>query len=232
MYKEHEQLDSISDNLTLWKYMDFLKFVNILTTNQIWFNKIKCFEDVYEGTYPIANKAQRAEIYDGDPPPQCIYDTTEEYERQRLYVLCFHNNEFESAAMWSLYAKDGGIAIKTTGEKLKKCFQNEQKNIYITPVTYIDYEKDFLPERNAFYLGTHKRKSFSHENEIRCMYFNQGEFLDNTGVYININVLELIEEIYISPYAPAYMLDTVKTLVNTFGYDIPVIKSPLYTLNK
>lgn len=230
MYKEHEQLDSISDSLTLWKYMDFLKFVNILATSKIWFNKIKYFEDIYEGKYPTANKIQRAEIYDGNPPPQYVYDETEKYARQRLYVLCFHNNEFESAAMWSLYAKDGGIAIKTTGEKLKKCFQDEQKDIYITPVTYIDYKKDFLPEGNVFYLGTHKRKSFSHENEIRCMYLNQGEFLDNFGMYININVSELIEEIYISPYAPAYMQDTVKSLVTTFGYGIPVMKSPLYTI--
>ena len=40
MYKEHEQLEAVLDDIVLWKYMDFLKFVNILTTNQIWFNKI------------------------------------------------------------------------------------------------------------------------------------------------------------------------------------------------
>ena len=232
MYKEHEHLETVLDDIVLWKYMDFLKFVNILTTNQIWFNKINCFEDVYEGTYPVANKALRDKIYNGDPPPQCVYDTAEEYERQRLYILCFHNNEYESAAMWNLYANNAGVAIKTSGKRLKNCFNNELKNIYITPVDYIDYERDFLPEGNAFYLGTHKRKSFSHENEIRCMYFNTGDVLDDKGQYINIDVTELIEEIYVSPYAPEYMADTLKVLVKKFGHNIPITKSPLYRLNK
>lgn len=232
MYAEHGHLETISDELTLWKYMDFSKFVNILTTNQIWFNKIKYFEDVFEGTYPTANKEKRVEMYDGDLIPQRIYDTAENYQRERLYVTCFHNNEYESAAMWSLYGKDVGIAIKTTGERLKKCFNKEEKNIYITPITYIDYEKDFLPEGNLFCLGTHKRKSFVHENEVRCLYLNQKQFIDNKGERINIDVLELVEEIYISPYAPKYMCDTVKKLISQFGYDIPVINSPLYTLNK
>ena len=232
MYNEHEHLEAVLDDIVLWKYMDFLKFVNILTTNKIWFNKINCFEDVYEGTYPVANKALRDKIYNGAPPPQCVYDTAEKYERQRLYVLCFHNNEYESAAMWNLYANDAGIAIKTSGNRLKKCFNNESKNIYIAPVDYIDYEKDFLPEGNAFYLGTHKRKSFSHEKEIRCMYFNTGDALDDKGQYINVDVTELIEEIYISPYAPEYMADTLKALLKKYGYHIPITKSPLYRLNK
>lgn len=229
MYKEHEQLETISDDLTLWKYMDFLKFVNILTTEQIWFNKIKCFEDIYEGTYPTANQSQRIKMYDGNPPSQNIYDTAEQYERERLYVSCFHNNEFESAAMWSLYAKDGGLAIKTSGKKLKKCFDCEQKDIFISPVTYLDYTRDFLPEGNLFYLGTHKRKSFSHENEVRCLFLNQKEQQNDNGVYMNVDVLTLIEEIYISPYAPPYMQETVEKLLEKFQYKIPVIKSPLYT---
>lgn len=63
MYKEHEQLYDVDDQLVLWKYMDFAKFVNILTTGCIWFNRIDSFEDVYEGVYPPANKRKRKEVY-------------------------------------------------------------------------------------------------------------------------------------------------------------------------
>lgn len=232
MYQDHEHLEKIADDIILWKYMDFSKFVNILTTNKIWFNKIKCFEDVYEGTYPLGNRLAKNPFYKGLPLTDVGYDQLQDYEQKRLYVLCFHHNEYESAAMWSLYAKDAGIAIKTTGERLKKCFDKEERTILISPVTYIDYEKDCLPEWNLFHLGTHKRKSFSHENEIRCMYFNHGDEIDNRGEYISADCSELIEKVYISPYAPDYLLDTIKVLLDKFGLSIPVIKSPLYTISK
>lgn len=231
MYKNHEHLDPIDENLTLWKYMDFLKFANILATNTIWFNRIDSFEDVYEGIYPEANKVKRPEIYGDAVIPQETYDQIQEYARKRLYVVCFHNNPYESAAMWSLYAKENGVAIKTTIERLKKSFNVESKDIEISKVSYIDYDKNFMPEGNAFYLGTHKRMSFSHENEIRCMYLNHGE-VERCGIYIKIDLSELIDAIYISPYAPSYMEDTVKKLVKKYELDVPVIKSKLYDFNK
>lgn len=231
MYKNHEQLEPIDENLTLWKYMDFLKFVNILSTNTIWFNRLDSFEDVYEGVYPEANKVKRPEIYGNEIIPQEIYDQIQKYARNRLYVLCFHNNPYESAAMWSLYAKESGVAIKTSINRLKQCFDVESKNIEISKVSYIDYNEDFIPEGNTFYLGTHKRKSFSHENEIRCMYLNQGE-IGNCGVYINIDLIKFIDTIYISPYAPAYMEDTVRKLIEKYNLSVPIIKSKLYDLSK
>lgn len=167
MYKQHEQLECIEENMTLWKYMDFLKFANILVTNTIWFNRLDSFEDVYEGVYPEANKVRRPEIYGDTSIPQNIYDQLQEYARKRLYILCFHNNKYESAAMWSLYAKENDVAIKTNIERLKKCFSNESRDIEISKVSYIDYNKEFMPEGNLFYCGTHRRISFSHENEIR-----------------------------------------------------------------
>lgn len=232
MYKDHEQLNCVEDNISLWKYMDLLKFVNILTSNSIWFNRIDSFEDVYEGVFPSANKDKRAEIYNGNAPPQFVYENLQKYARDRLYVLCLHNNDYESAAMWSLYAKDNGIAIKTNSKRLKDCFSAEEKEIYISHVSYIDYDRDFMPEGNTFYLGTHKRTSFEHEKEIRCMYLDQGETPRNKGVYIKIDVTTFIEEIYISPYAPAYMKKTVEDLLKKFSLDISVIQSPLYSLNK
>ena len=231
MYKDHEQLNNISDDITLWKYMDFLKFVNMLTSNSIWFNRIDSFEDVYEGVFPHANEDKRDEYYEEGAPPKGIYDTIQKYTRERLFVSCMHNSEYESAAMWSLYAKDCGIAIKTTGKRLKESFSNESKNIVISHVSYIDYDCDFMPEGNAFYLGTHKRKSFEHEKEVRCMYMNQVDSTLPKGIYINVDIPTLIKEIYISPTACPYMKQTIEDLLLKFSLDIPVIQSPLYSIN-
>lgn len=233
MYMTHTQLDEISDDSILWRYMDLLKFINIFTTNKIWFNRIDKFEDVYEGTFPTANEKYRDKYYPEGQIPKEIYNQIEKCTQSRLFVYCLHENDYESAAMWSLYGKENGLAIKTTGKNLKECFSVEQENIYITKVSYIDYEKDFLPEGNAFYLGTHKRKSFYYENEIRglCLIQNRTPSKEEAGIYIAVDIAKLIQEIYISPYAPSYMVDTVKNLLERYKYSIPVIKSSLYKTN-
>ena len=229
MYQKHEQLASIKNNITLWKYMDFSKFVNLLTTKSVWFNRIDNFEDIYEATYPHANKELRKIYYD-TAIPQSVYDDIELCAKKRLYVFCLHNSEFESAAMWNLYARESGICIKTNGKRLKAAFSPETKAIHITKINYIDYEKDFLPERNLFYLGTHKRKSFEHEKEVRCLYLGDNNSPVENGFNISIDLETLIEEIYISPYAPIYLKQTVEYLIKIFALNIPVIQSPLYKM--
>ena len=73
--------------------------------------------------------------------------------------------------MWKLYSENDGIAIKTTGKRLKKAFMSED-DIYVSKVNYIDYSTCFLPENNIFFLATHKRKSFEAEKEYRCIIYN------------------------------------------------------------
>lgn len=233
MFKEHDQSLAVEDEMILWRYMDFSKFVNMLTTDCIWFNRIDKFEDKYECTYPSANKIKRKEIYgDTTPIPQEIYDAIEGYGKNRLFVSCFHCNEYESSAMWKIYSKDAGVAIKTTAKRLKDCFNNEERDIEITKVCYIDFDKDFMPEGNVFYWGMHKRQSFEYEKEVRCFFLNQDTIIDVPGVYITVDFAKLVEEIYISPDAPSYMQFTVENLLKRFGYNIPVIKSQLYELNR
>ena len=48
---------------------------------------------------------------------------------------------------------------------------------------------------------------------------------------MNVDLKELIEKVYISPYAPRYMKEDVKNILLDKGLDIEVIYSPLYTIN-
>ena len=50
MYKKHDQLPNTEGQDTLWKYMSLSKFINLLN-GKIYFNRIDCFEDVFESTY-------------------------------------------------------------------------------------------------------------------------------------------------------------------------------------
>lgn len=46
-----------------------------------------------------------------------------------MYISCWHMNEYESAAMWKLYAKSSdAIAIQTTFQKLCESIGDEVPN--------------------------------------------------------------------------------------------------------
>ena len=52
-------------------------------------------------------------------------------------------SEYESLAMWKLYAKDKkGIAIQTNLAEFKDAFENCDRTIFAGKVDYIDYETD------------------------------------------------------------------------------------------
>ena len=150
MYKKHDQLPNTEGQDTLWKYMSLSKFINLLN-GKIYFNRVDCFEDVFESTYPIYNENHREEYYGDALIPKEKYNNIMDLSKQHTYVSCFHKNEYESAFMWKQYAGDEGVAIVTTADRLKESFQYEENDIYICDVQYIDYAKEYMPEGNMFY---------------------------------------------------------------------------------
>lgn len=232
MYQEHSQLFNTQGNDKLWKYMSLSKFINLLN-GRLYFNRVDCFEDVFECTYPTYNAEHRDDIYDTHIGIE-TFDMIANIARKSTYVSCFHKNDYESAFMWKQYAGDEGVAIITTVDRLKESFRIEKNTIYICDVQYIDYSKEFLPERNIFHLSLYKRKSFIHENEVRCIFGDDTanpKYKGEKGILMNVDLKELIEKVYISPYAPRYMKEDVKNILLDKGLDIEVIYSPLYTIN-
>lgn len=246
MYERHEQLLNLDEDCVLWKFMSFSKFVNMLK-GKIYFNRLDKFEDVFEGTFPQYNVEHRNEVYGNEIIPQNVYDTIERMMKNYVYVSCFHKSEYETAFMWKQYADNDGIAIKTTSERLKRSFYKTSETIHISTVKYIDYNKEFMPERNGLYLAIHKRKSFEPESEVRCVYMKTPASKPNPdnlsetiidpnektpcGEYIDIDLETLIEEIYISPYAAPYIKENVDLIVNKFNITAKVIPSKLFMLN-
>jgi len=82
-------------------------------------------------------------------------------------VSCWHMNEFESAAMWRLYAGgNNAIALQTRFDRLASVLPDE---FGMGRVRYIDYLTDRIPEGNVFNPIMYKRKSFEHEEEVRAV---------------------------------------------------------------
>lgn len=223
------------DDTTVWRYMDFTKYVDLLSKRSQFFVKSSEFEDPFEGIYPIKMTDKNSQLH-----------MISKKIRDFCYVNCWHMNDFESAAMWNLYLKSvEGIAIKTTSGNLKKAFEECEEPILMSEVKYWDYEsKDsellYEETKNEFGGSTinsviFKRKSFMHENELRLIY-NTFSFEDmetpptDFGKSINCNLDYLIDEIVVAPYAPDWFFELVKEVGTKYGMEKKIERSTLYRL--
>lgn len=229
MFFTYKELQGVNENLMIWKYMSLSKFIQIILTSTLWFNRLDNFEDVFEGVYPQGNR--RKIYYNNAEKSEKEINEIQKITRKKVYVSCFHINEYESAAMWKLYSSDEGVAIKLNMQSLKASFDAEEKRIYIEKVRYVDFSRDFIPDNNIVHLALSKRKSFEHEKELRCIFYDyKAEYSQQTGVSIKVDINELIKEVYISPYAPSYLKNQVEKISEIFGLKANVIRSPLYDL--
>ena len=135
------------------------------------------------------------------------------------FICCWHNAEHESEAMWRLYAKDTaeGVAFRTTVGLLRNSVR-DQRELIIRRVEYRDdyvYSLGSNDDRLARFLT--KRLAFAHESEVRAIICDSKAGQNNeVGVGVPVNVPELIQEIVVSPYAPAWMPGIVAEVARKF----------------
>ncbi|WP_367996014.1 DUF2971 domain-containing protein [Haloferax volcanii] len=250
------QPSMLPDNAQVWRYIDFTQLVSIMEREALWFNRTDKFDDSFEGSFTRTNVTTRKSRYeDTEIPEHALEEMSEAFRRHRKssYVSCWHANPYESAAMWSQYSMAGqGIAIQSTVGKLVNSITEKEgvyanhrekpedsdkidKIVMFGKVMYIDYDRHLIPENNLYAPIFHKRLSFKHEQEFRAVVSKFSEMLseDNNseelppGMYIDIDVRELIDKIYISPTAPDWFAELVEQVREKYGLDCGVKKSRL-----
>lgn len=229
-----------NENIPVWRYMDFTKFVSLLENQGLYFARADKLGDPFEGSFSRGNESLRTQIYKNHnnkvPLEKCFNEMRKlvHWTRQWTMINCWHMNESESAGMWKLYAKTNeAISIQTTFCKLKGVIS---ERCYIGVVNYIDYTSEWMPEGNTFYPFVHKRKSFAHEKEVRCIFQNlptQGEDFDRSkeqtqyGEWEKIDLSKLIENIYVAPTAPEWFYQLTKEVTHRyFTSDYPKSNQP------
>ncbi|HEY56554.1 MAG TPA: hypothetical protein G4N90_03860 [Dehalococcoidia bacterium] len=234
MYKKYPGLVTPNDNMTIWRYMDFTKFVSLLDKQALFFCRADKLGDPFEGSYPKINVSRRAEIFRDIMPPE---DLSKVYKQTREFtaVNCWHMNRYESAAMWKLYLKSNeGIAIRSTFRRLRDSLQDKEHDTYIGKVQYIDYDKDKIPD-DSISPFVYKRKSFEHEVELRAIIqvFIKGISLaDNErpfedGLYVPVALDLLINQIYLAPTSPRWLRELMESVTAKYGLKKKVYQSIL-----
>ena len=249
-YWKPREFDVPIGNASLWRYMDFAKFVGLLKDRQLYFSRADCLGDRFEGAKGvIPNKAKWDEHYlkffrDAirNPPPgnKCNFTDEEvELQAQRLlremadsgqtelrttYVSCWHESNVESEALWRLYCPppSPGIAIRTTYSALNMSL-GDDPDISIGRVRYIDFQKGFAGVSGAIFR---KRESLSHEREVRAVIHDFSD-RDTLGKLRPIDLGQLIVAVIVSPFAPTWFDAILRETMSRFGVAVCTVSSEL-----
>lgn len=209
-------LQPANTDMKVWRYMNLAKFIWLLREKRLLMSRLDRLEDPYEGSL-TAKTIEGINTFLRHHGSNIGWNVMSEMYRQNqatTFVCCWHANEQESEAMWRLYCGHGhGIAIQTTYGNLVNSIEKEY-DVYIGRVKYIDYEREWFPDANAFHPVMHKRLAFAHEQEIRMVSspsrirtLSQEEIPGSISIYWNTT--EKIECVYVDPYAPEYFFDAV-----------------------
>ncbi|AYH43790.1 hypothetical protein CDA09_10385 [Azoarcus sp. DN11] len=181
--------------------MSLPKFLSLLQQQALYFSSLEYLarSDPFEGTLPPARFAHRAWKSIEELPPEVrskLPDYLKRGEtdldlaftrlldfhelrirqayayRRSFFLNCWHQNEHESAAMWSLYSRaNEGIAIVSSEDKFRLALAATPIDVYGGCVQYGDYgSAEFtIDDGNAFRPVLYKRQSFAHEREYRLV---------------------------------------------------------------
>ena len=247
VYKVHPHLEKPNnENASVWRYMEFTKFVSLLDRNELFFARDDKLGDPFEGSVPKINRNRRLEKFSQmqtkNPELMSLtYGDFRRIERECTAVNCWHMNAYESAAMWERYANRGDvIAIRSTFNLLKNSIVDNRYDFCLAKVTYLNYDKDAMPEFavSQFY---HKMKIFRYEREVRAVVQElprsatswrramdskkKRPFQD--GIYVKVNLEKLIRRVYIAPGTPAWLLQLVESVITKYGLKKEVFPSRL-----
>jgi hypothetical protein len=225
-----------SPDTALWRFMDFTKFLSLITTKCLYFPRADKLGDPFEGAKVSAkNKAKWDKHYfnffveaiktapNGGSQTKNEKEILQEAKRllkdiqgigkrqiKETFISCWYEGQYESDAMWRIYSSsiEQAVAIKTTYKKLYNSLGRNQ-SIQIGRVNYIDFSKQSVGINDSFW---YKRKSFEHEKEVRAIIFDHNAS-EETGKLVPIKVETLIEDVYISPAAQSWFSNLVMDIM-------------------
>lgn len=143
---------------------------------------------------------------------------------KRRAVWCWHHEEVESAAMWSLYGS-AGIALGSSLGSLKAALP-QGKPFQIAEMKYAERNQSsspsyFCPEEEENEHRIHrphlvKGNEYAHEREVRvttqCRSSGKGKLIQN------LDARKLIREVVISPLIPCQEAEAIESQITRHGW--------------
>ncbi len=237
----------VSDDLVLWRYLDFPKFLDLITTSTLKMPRASSMEDGYEGVLGPAATTANLEAWKKRGEPSYLRNVSWNQElgetffwRERTYISCWNAFPGENAGLWRIYGDDKGVVIKSTWGALKNSLTKKSdcvSEVFYGAVKYRDFDNDpyFTDSYTDQYFS--KRHEFIHENEFRLVAQDNSrkhnyEEPDASDLprfaTLDCNLNVLIDEVVVSPRLGGWVQDGVKTVSEKFGGRWNVRHSNLY----
>jgi len=226
-------------NTVIWRYLSLDKFLDLIVSKELFFTNAAKMTDKYEGLIPKRNqeyllKQIRKEGYslkDAEIESQKRLHQTNSL-RELTLLNCWTINQHESYALWKIYlgGAKSGVAIKTTVGKLtraiKKGNDHFDEDIFISKVNYTDFIRE-EPE-SRFNVITTKNKFYEYEKELRLFIFHyplseggiKTPYNLSIGRRLKIDIYELIDEIYLSPFTGRWFDNTINELIKQINPEL------------
>ncbi|WP_058185502.1 hypothetical protein [Terracidiphilus gabretensis] len=247
-YEAHPEFETPPDDTILWRYLDFVKLVDLIEHRRLWFARVNTFEDPLEGTHTDAEVKYLRAL----PPPSSplsgptlveqYVDMTHKY-RETMYVICWRAAITESIAMWDIYGKGSGVvAIKSTVGRFKETLRAHPRKVFIGRVKYVEWST-VAWHLNALPMVMRKDLSYEHEQELRGVLSGLGEVCElpiapyslspggeyirhwPRGIEVSCDPEKLVTEIIIGPHEQEMFEQVLVPMLQRYGLAIHVTAS-------
>lgn len=246
-HHDHYHFEMPEWDQTIWRYLDFAKFVSMVSQRSIFFCRTDKLGDKYEGAKGLLARKDTYEAFYRSffenavrtvpggtiPDERKIAKDVERLlkqmeaagsiDRERTYVNCWYAAQHESYAMWNLYGAIGrSIAIRSSPRRL---FESLGRNfsIKIGAIKYVNFRESFSGINSAFW---NKHISFEHEKEVRAL-FRQHQKAEEAGITFPCDLASLIDEVVLSPSCETWFESLVANVLGQYGLSTIVRRSAL-----
>lgn len=197
-----------NDSQKIWRYMKVSRFTEFLQSRTIHFASAFQFEDRFEGA--VAVQPYNFPIDPRYSEPEKFETAFEELKRLTK-INCWHIEDYESDAMWQLYADSGkGVAITSTPKRISESLKPFRlrsnygvEELRAGNVQYVDLTNVRLSPtmlERFFY----KHLAFAWEQEFRLAISLRiaeefGVDVPKEGIHVEVDPFQLIETVQIGP---------------------------------
>jgi hypothetical protein len=231
-YQNYLNLNSEEKNRKIYRVMPIHHLIEVFNNSQNTLSKPRLWDDPFEN-FILQSKAK---LPDGQIVSFGMRDS--------FYGQCWTFQK-ESDAMWRIYSPDkNGVKIRTTIKKLFESLYNSvpQKrrdvSCFLGKVKYltrlgiqrllkrpISLESSGVGVADTLLI---KRKAFSHEKEVRLIYWaDENEAISEIYQY-HVNPHLLIEQIVFDPRLNRHLYKVYKDYLRRLNYVGKIIQSSLY----
>ncbi|MFM9839422.1 MAG: hypothetical protein ACKVOQ_14230 [Cyclobacteriaceae bacterium] len=233
-----ETSNKIKADTIVWKYMDYPSFISLLIDKFLVFNRLDNFTDTLEGTLPKNAQKEyqeylKTKMLTDDEAALRVKNEVDHISKYKkgTYANCWSIGNEENYALWKIYLKNSndGVAIKCTIKRLTDCLvhtseiDNNEKII----VKEVNYTELKFSDVNQINISTTKDVAYRYEDELRLLIKNQRDLKKKIDeqeqtldvILIPVDVQNLIEKIYISPFAKPWLTKTTLKILKQLNYE-------------